>query len=184
MLKAISLSSNLNKSWRNHALSQVFSKTAGNGAGQANQTPLKRRLSGSAEERGNASIKRSRSEPEDDDVVEMVAKSTTKPQAKDDSDDEIEITGFKSPSKPSAAMPIASKPKPVEKPVTTAKDLQEFRITQKALEYVWFQELLDTSVLTIGDRKHKQYQILWFPMTEPLSEQQRLRRKMPTATKM
>ncbi|KAF5324490.1 hypothetical protein D9611_004483 [Ephemerocybe angulata] len=143
----------LPKPYRDYALSK-FPPPPSDLKSEAGSSTLKRRASTSL---GQANTpKRSRSGDGGDNDVEIVAEFNVRPEVVDD---DIVITGFTSPHKPKPT------PKAVPKPNITAKDLQPFRISAKALG------------------RHKQYQILYFPMTSPLTDQERAKRKVPTSTK-
>lgn len=110
----------------------ALSKRAIEKSPASQQTSLKRQASGSFVVAG--SIKRSRSDfvEADDDSIEIVAETHFDPQ-EESVDDDIVITGFKSPHKPLAPSTKAP-PKATPKPQLGAKDLQIFRISPKALE--------------------------------------------------
>ncbi|KAJ3523640.1 hypothetical protein NMY22_g11347 [Coprinellus aureogranulatus] len=133
------------------------------------QSSLKRQAGGDFVNPGGVKRRRSGAPVADDDSVEIVVVSDPNLPKEEQVDDDIVITGFKSTGKVKIATTLSpgNRPSGVSpKPQLGAKDLQMFRISLKALE------------------KHKQYQVLYFPMTAPLSESERLQRRTPVSTKV
>lgn len=100
-------------------------------------SPLKRQASGSLADTGGFKRSRSNFTEADDDSIEIISESHAVPAQDEGADEDIVITGFKSPNKlpnklPSTK-PSSRVPKIAPRPQLGAKDLQIFRISPKAL---------------------------------------------------
>ncbi|KAJ2931365.1 hypothetical protein H1R20_g5730, partial [Candolleomyces eurysporus] len=144
----------LPQSLRDYAISKLPSPPE-----PAETAGLKRRASGILS--GADGIKRCRPDSDLDSEVEIVAERNMNTLTLDD---DIVITGFTSPSKRASTSASSSNSKPSVSPRNI--DLKLFKLSPKALA------------------AQKRYQILYFPMTAPLTDSERLERHAPTSTEV
>ena len=116
------------KELRQYALSRRAIEQQAN---LSSSTSLKRMASGELVDSGSIKRSRSGSSQDDDDCIEIVGGHRADEEWVDD---DIVITGFKSPLKSAPIKPASTVSNDTPKPQLGAKDLQLFRINSKALE--------------------------------------------------